>query len=94
MECGPSASGENAPSAAAFLGRWDLTLKAPDRDYPSWLELKQESGQLKAQMVGRWGMHGLCRKQRLSDGQLTFVSPKEEEDSRPTSYFKAGSRAK
>ena len=39
-------------SVSAFLGRWDLTLKAPDREYPSWLELSQEHGQLKAQMVG------------------------------------------
>ena len=37
-----------------FLGRWDLTLKSSDREYPSWLEIKQEDGQLKAQMVGRW----------------------------------------
>jgi len=24
-------------SVKAFLGRWDLTLKASDREYPSWL---------------------------------------------------------
>jgi hypothetical protein len=42
-------------SVEAFLGRWDLTLKAPDREYPSWLELRQEGSQLKAQMVSRWG---------------------------------------
>ena len=44
-----------AESTSAFLGRWDLTLKAPDREYPSWLELREEGGQLKAEMVGRWG---------------------------------------
>ena len=44
-----------ADSANAFLGRWDLTLKAPDREWPSWLELREEGGQLKADMVGRWG---------------------------------------
>src|SRR5262249_7289870 len=31
-----------------FLGRWDLTLRAPDKEYPSWLELREENGQLKA----------------------------------------------
>jgi hypothetical protein len=43
------ASATDAASAKAFLGRWDLTLKAPDREYPSWLELREEGGQLKAQ---------------------------------------------
>lgn len=50
-----SSSSASAESINAFLGRWDLTLKAPDREYPSWLELREEEGQLKAQMVSRWG---------------------------------------
>jgi Domain of Unknown Function (DUF1080) len=69
-----------ADSADAFLGRWDLALKAPDREYPSWLELREENGQLKAQMVGRWGNARPLAKVDLSNGHLTFVSPKEEED--------------
>ncbi len=67
-------------SAAPFLGRWDLTLKAPDREYPSWLEIREESGQLQAQMVGRWGNARPLPKIELSNGTLTFVSPKAEED--------------
>jgi hypothetical protein len=67
-------------SVEAFLGRWDLTLKAPDREYPSWLELRQESGQLKAQIVSRWGNARPLPKVALSKGHLTFVSPKEEEE--------------
>jgi hypothetical protein len=73
---------KDAPSAApmeAFLGRWDLTLKAPDREYPSWLELRMEGGQLKAEMVGRWGNVRPLPRAELSNGHLTFVSPKEEE---------------
>jgi len=62
-----------------FLGRWDLTLKSPDHEYPSWLELREEGGQLKAQMVGRWGNARPLSKAELSNGRLTFVSPKEEE---------------
>ena len=31
------------------------TLKTPDREYPSWLEIHQENGRPVAQMVGRWG---------------------------------------
>jgi hypothetical protein len=44
------------------------------------LELRQEGGQLKARMVGRWGNARLLPKVELSNGRLTFVSPKEEED--------------
>src|SRR5712671_849652 len=75
-------SPKNAPSASveAFLGRWDLTLKAPDREYPSWLELRLEGGQLKARMVSRWGNARPLPKVELSNGRLIFVSPKEEEE--------------
>src|SRR3989449_1870773 len=80
-QTGKSAKSTSTPeSVNAFLGRWDLTLKAPDREYPSWLELRQEGGQLKAQMVGRWGSARPLPKVEFSNGHLTFVSPKEEED--------------
>jgi len=69
-----------AGSAQAYLGRWDLTLHAPDREYPSWLELREEGGQLKAEFVGRWGNARPLPKAELSNGKLTFVSPKAEED--------------
>ena len=71
----------SSPDAKPFLGRWDLTLKAPDHDYPSWLELRQEGGQLKAQMVGRWGNARPLPKVELSGSHMTFVSPKDEEGS-------------
>jgi hypothetical protein len=81
-------SGHSAPeTAAAFLGRWDLTLKAPDREYPSWLELREETGQLKAEMVGRWGNARPLPTVELSNGHLKFVSPKEEEDSKADLVF-------
>lgn len=82
-QSGKSEKSPSSPSAepvAAFLGRWDLTLKAPEREYPSWLELRQENGQLKARMVGRWGNARPLPKVELSNGHLTFISPKEEED--------------
>jgi len=82
-----SSSSPSADSVEAFLGRWDLTLKAPDREYPSWLELRQEGGQLKAQMVSRWGNARPLPKVALSNGRLTFVSPKEEEERRDDMIF-------
>jgi hypothetical protein len=78
---------EQGRDVKPFLGRWDLTLKSPDREYPSWLELREQDGQLKAQMVGRWGNARPLPKAELSDGRLTFVSPKEEEDSKSDLVF-------
>ena len=78
-----------ADSASAFLGRWDLTLKAPDREWPSWLELREEGGQLKADMVGRWGNARPLPKVSVTNGKLTFVSPKEEEDAKTDMVFEA-----
>ena len=74
-----SSSGPDA-ALKTFLGRWDLTLKAADHEYPSWLEIQQEDGQLKVQMVGRWGNARPLPKIELTNGHLMFVSPKEEED--------------
>src|SRR6266852_8766797 len=61
-------SSHSSEPVEAFLGRWDLTLKAPDREYPSWLELREEDGQLKAQMVGRWGNARPLPKVEFSNG--------------------------
>jgi Domain of Unknown Function (DUF1080) len=82
----------NAPAASAaaasrYLGRWDLTLKAPDRDWPSWIEITKEDGQLKGRMTGRWGNARPLPKVEVADGKLTFVSPKEEEDSKADLVF-------
>jgi hypothetical protein len=82
-----SATNPSSESVKAYLGRWDLTLKAPDREYPSWLELREENGQLKAQMVGRWGNARPLPSAGLSNGHLKFVSPKEEEDSKTDLVF-------
>ena len=70
----------SSDSIQPLLGRWDLTLKSADHAYPSWLELRQENGKLTAQMVGRWGNARPLPKAEFAEGQLTFVSPKEEED--------------
>ena len=76
-----------AASVQPFLGRWDLTLKAPGRDYPSWLEIRQQNGELKAQMVGRSGNARPLPKVEVTDGVVTFVSPKEDEESKADLVF-------
>jgi hypothetical protein len=78
---------DKAVSVEPFLGRWDLTLTASDREYPSWLEVRQDGDQLKAQMVGRWGNARPLPEVTVTDGVLTFVSPKEEEGSKEDIVF-------
>jgi hypothetical protein len=80
-------STDTTASAQPFLGRWDLTLETPSREYPSWLEMTEENGQLKAQLVSRWGHARPLPKIELSHGQITFVSPKEEEDRKDDMVF-------
>src|SRR5436189_6217979 len=87
---------KGSPSDAErlFSGRWDLTLKSPDREYPSWLEIHQENGHPVAQMVGRWGNARPLPKVEISVGQITFVSPKEEEGSSNDLIFVGKSNGK
>jgi hypothetical protein len=80
-------SADEAASVQSFLGRWDLILKTPLREYPSWLEITQENGQLKARFVSRWGNARPLPKCELSNGTITFVSPKEEEDRKDDMVF-------
>ena len=80
-------SADTAASAESFLGRWDLTLKASLHEYPSWLEISQENGQLTARMVSRWGHARPLPKVEASNGHITFVSPKEEEDRKDDMVF-------
>ena len=89
-----SGTNPSTVSSKAFLGRWDLTLKAPDREYPSWLELRQENGQLRAEMVGRWGNARPLPSAELSKGHLKFVSPKAEEDSKSDLVFEGALEGK
>ncbi|HUA15722.1 MAG TPA: DUF1080 domain-containing protein [Verrucomicrobiae bacterium] len=64
----------------SFLGRWDLTLTTPQREYPSWLEISRKNGQWQARLVSRWGHARVLPKVEIADDHITFVSPKEEED--------------
>ena len=89
--CTAFAEDKKSPAASGaekvFLGRWDLTLKAPDREYPSWLEITQDSGQWKARLVSRWGHARALPKLDLAKHRITFVSPKEEEERKDDMVF-------
>lgn len=79
--------GGRADSAAAFLGRWDLTLKGSGHEYPSWIEIDQTEGRLSALFTGRWGNARPLPKITISGTRVTFVSPKEEEGSKTDLIF-------
>jgi 3-keto-disaccharide hydrolase len=80
-------SGSSNAGVKAFLGRWDLTLKAPDREYPSWIEIQQDNGALKAQFVSRWGNARPLPEITITNGHLRFVSPKAEEERKDDIVF-------
>ena len=65
--------------ADPFLGRWDITLQTPEREFASWLEISQDNGELRARMVGRWGHARVLPRAELVNGAIRLVSPKEEE---------------
>lgn len=89
MAQAPSAdsSAAQAASIKPFLGRWDLTLKAPDREFPSWIEIQRQNGQLSARFVSRWGNARPLPKIEISGTHISFVSPKEEEDRKEDMVF-------
>lgn len=62
-----------------YAGRWDVTLQTPERAYSSWLDIRQDHGKVRVRMVGRWGHARWLPLASIVDGQLRFVSPKEEE---------------
>ena len=79
----------NSADVKPFLGRWDLTLNAPDHQYPSWLELTESGGQLQGRMVGRWGNAHPILNVKVEKSVLTFSSPKNEEDTPKDMPFQA-----
>jgi hypothetical protein len=72
-----------------FLGRWDMTLDAPDHQYPSWLELTENGDKLQGRMVGRWGSAHPVVDVKIEKSVLTFASPKDEEDTPKDMPFQA-----
>jgi len=83
----PKKSADAVTPVQAFIGRWDLTLKTPLREYPSWLEITQEGGHPRARLVSRWGHARPLPTCEISNGRIKFVSPKEEEERKDDMVF-------
>jgi hypothetical protein len=65
---------------AGILGRWDLVVKGPDGDYPSWLEVRRSGySTLVGSFVGQFGSVRPIGKVDFSDGRLRFSIPPQWE---------------
>ena len=66
-------------SIAPFKGRWDLTLTNADGSRPSWIDVSEDNGQLKLTFVGLTDHATQMKQAQMQNGELVFVSPKDEE---------------
>ena len=63
-------------SIKPFLGCWDLTLKTPTQELPSWIEISEEQGQPSILMVGITDRAMPLPHAELKEGEIEFLSPK------------------
>lgn len=65
-------------SSASYPGRWDLTIKTPTQERPSWIELSEDKGRLQGLMVGLWGHATPTGEIQVKDGEIEFSLPTGE----------------
>jgi hypothetical protein len=62
-------------SIRPYLGRWDLTVRTPTQERPSWIEFSEQNGQVNGLMVGFWGHATPTGTVQLKDGEIEFTAP-------------------
>jgi hypothetical protein len=68
------------PARPAIIGRWDLTLKTPTGERPSWLEVRHSGvSTLIGQFVGTGGSARPISKVEFQDGAFHFTIPPQWE---------------
>jgi Domain of Unknown Function (DUF1080) len=80
-------SAADATAAEPFLGRWDITVKTPTREYPAWLEIRLQDGKLTGLMVGQWAHAVPVLKIEVAKDVLSFLSPQEQWDRKDNMPF-------
>ncbi len=64
----------------ALLGRWDLTVHAPGKDFPSWLEIHTSGARfMVGQFVGGGGSARPISRVNLVGGKMSFTIPPQWE---------------
>jgi len=69
-----AAVGASGPNRA-YTGRWDLTVRIPTHERPSWIEISESGGALTGLMVGLWGHATPTGEIHINDGQIEFTAP-------------------
>ena len=87
-----SMAGAQSPQpgfADALLGRWDLTVQAPDGAYPSWVEISlRKETELMGRFVGRFGSNRYIAQIEYKGGELFFRVPVQYETNAHDLAFK------
>jgi hypothetical protein len=65
-------------SITSYAGRWDLTIRTPTREQPSWILVSEDKGRLEGLMVGLWGHATPTGEIQIKDGAIEFSMPKGE----------------
>ncbi|WP_461414060.1 3-keto-disaccharide hydrolase [Gemmatimonas sp.] len=69
-----------AQAGAPIIGRWDLTVQAPDRTYPSWVEVYLSGHKtLVGKFVAGGGSARPISKVTFSNGRVQFALPPQWE---------------
>lgn len=74
-------SGSDRAAQEAMLGRWDITIQTPDRNLPSWLEIRRSgNGTLVGQLVAVVGSARPISRVDVRDGEMRFSIPPQWEE--------------
>ncbi len=89
LSCAAGAQTPQPGFADAVLGRWDLTVQAPDGAYPSWVEITlRKETELMGRFVGRFGSMRHIAQIDYRDGELSFRVPVQYESNPTDLIFK------
>jgi hypothetical protein len=70
-----------SPTIDSLQGRWDITIRTPDGDRPSWLEMRRSGREaLVGQFVGIVGSARPVARVDVSADQLRFAIPRQWEE--------------
>ena len=74
--------------ARAVVGRWDLTIRGPEGDYPSWLEVRKSGYHtLAGSFVGQVGSARPISRVEYARGRIHFTVPPQWEQRKDDLIF-------